>query len=52
MVAFTGLDQDATLLQQRIERFHSVREQILGQVREVIVGQHEVLEQILIAIAF
>jgi len=50
MVAFTGLDQDATLLQQRIERFHSVREQILGQVREVIVGQHEVLEQILIAL--
>jgi MoxR-like ATPase len=50
MALFTGLDEDAALLQQRIERFHSVREQILGQVREVIVGQQEVLEQILIAL--
>ncbi|MGA2538280.1 MAG: AAA family ATPase [Terracidiphilus sp.] len=50
MALFTGLDEDAALLQQRIERFHGVREQILGQVREVIVGQQEVLEQILIAL--
>jgi MoxR-like ATPase len=50
MVSFSGLDQDAALLQQRIERFHSVREQILKQVREVIVGQQEVLDQILIAL--
>jgi MoxR-like ATPase len=50
MAPFTGLDEDAALLQQRIERFHAVREQILTQVREVIVGQHEVLEQILIAL--
>ena len=50
MVTFSGLDQDATLLQQRIERFHSVREQILKQVHEVIVGQQEVLDQILIAL--
>ncbi|WP_263355158.1 AAA family ATPase [Acidicapsa acidisoli] len=50
MTSFTGLDEDAELLQQRIERFHVVREKILRQVREVIVGQHEVLEQILIAL--
>jgi MoxR-like ATPase len=50
MVTFSGLDQDATLLQQRIERFHLVREQILKQVHEVIVGQQDVLDQILIAL--
>ena len=50
MASFAGLNQDAALLQQRIERFHAVREQILKQVREVIVGQEEVLDQILIAI--
>ena len=50
MVSFAGLDHDAALLQQRIERFHAAREQILKQVREVIVGQEEVLDQILIAL--
>ena len=50
MVTFSGLDQDATLLQQRIERFQLVREQILKQVHEVIVGQQDVLDQILIAL--
>jgi MoxR-like ATPase len=50
MATFSGLDQDAAHLQQRIERFHTIREQILKQVREVIVGQHEVLDQILIAL--
>ena len=50
MVSFSGLDQDAALLHQRIERFHAVREGILEQVREVIVGQQNVLEQILIAL--
>ncbi|HSZ17090.1 MAG TPA: AAA family ATPase [Terracidiphilus sp.] len=50
MAAFSGLDQDAELLQQRIQRFHAVREQILKQVREVIVGQQEVLDQVLIAL--
>jgi MoxR-like ATPase len=33
-----------------VERFHAVREGILGQVRQVIVGQEEVLDQILIAL--
>jgi MoxR-like ATPase len=37
-------------LQERVERFHVVRDRILGQVRKVIVGQDEVLEQILIAL--
>ena len=50
MAFFTGLDEDAALLQQRIERFHAVRARILGQVQEVIVGQQEVVDQILIAL--
>jgi MoxR-like ATPase len=50
MASLHALDQDTVLLQQRIERFHSVRDQILKQVREVIVGQQEVLDQILIAL--
>ena len=37
-------------LQQRIERFQQVRDAILTQVRQVIVGQDEVLDQILIAL--
>jgi MoxR-like ATPase len=50
MVSFAGLNQDAAMLQERVERFHAVREEILRQVREVIVGQQEVLDQILFAI--
>jgi MoxR-like ATPase len=50
MVTFAGLNEEASLLQQRIERFHAVREGILRQVHEVIVGQEEVLDQILIAV--
>jgi MoxR-like ATPase len=50
MVSFAGLNEDAALLQDRIERFHAVRQGILTQVREVIVGQEEVIDQILIAI--
>src|SRR5271169_4935199 len=50
MVSVTELNQDAALLQQRIERFHAVRESIVKQVREVIVGQDEVLDQVLIGI--
>src|ERR1035437_3048421 len=50
MVSLVGLNEDAAQLQQRIERFHVVREEILKQVREVIVGQEDVLDQILIAI--
>jgi len=37
-------------LQQRIERFRAVREGIVSQVRQVIVGQDDVLDQILISL--
>ena len=37
-------------LQKRVERFHAARENILGQVRNVIVGQDEVLDQVLTAL--
>src|ERR1700726_4774299 len=37
-------------LQERVERFHVVRDRILGQVRKVIVGQDEVLEQVMVAL--
>ena len=50
MVAIAGLNEEASLLQQRIERFHAAREGILRQVHEVIVGQHEVIDQVLIAV--
>ena len=50
MAIFAELNSDAAELQQRVERFHAVRQGILKQVREVIVGQDEVLEQILIAL--
>jgi len=50
MVSIASLDRDAMRLQQRIERFHAVREGILEQVREVIVAQDEVLDQVLIGI--
>src|SRR3984893_17985699 len=41
---------DTTELKQRIEHFRTVRDNILAQVHEVIVGQEDVLEQILIAL--
>src|SRR6202012_1624635 len=50
MALSIDLNPDAAQLQQRIERFHAVREGIMRQVREVIVGQDEVLGQVLIAL--
>jgi MoxR-like ATPase len=50
MALSIDLNPDAAQLQQRIERFHAVREGIMRQVREVIVGQDEVLDQVLIAL--
>src|ERR1700722_18215837 len=41
---------DSKELQKRVERFQSVRDDILAQVRQIIVGQEEVLDQILIAL--
>jgi MoxR-like ATPase len=50
MATFADLNSDAVELQQRVERFHAVREDIVKQVSEVIVGQDEVIDQILIAL--
>src|ERR1700757_134253 len=50
MVAIPELSHDAAQLQHRVERFHAVREGILAQVRQVIVGQEDVLDQILTAL--
>ncbi len=50
MATVYEMNADAADLQRRIERFHAVREAILEQVRQVIVGQQEVLEQMLIAL--
>src|SRR6202161_2912834 len=44
------LTPDVAQLQQRIERFRTVRDGIISQVRQVIVGQDEVLDQVLIAL--
>src|SRR6202521_4856804 len=44
------LNVDSAELKGRIDRFQSAREQIHGQVREVIVGQEDVLDQILTAL--
>src|ERR1700733_6436673 len=43
-------DLDSTELCNRVARFHSVRDSILAQVGQVIVGQAEVLDQILTAL--
>ena len=50
MATLAGLNTDAAELQQRIERFQAVRDGILTQMRQVIVGQDDVLDQILIAL--
>src|SRR5215469_7044493 len=50
MAALAELGFDSEILLNRIRRFQSVRDNILSQVRQVIVGQEEVLEQILIAL--
>ena len=50
MISFSQLSADSAELQSRVGRFQEARDQILAQVRKVIVGQEEVLEQILIAL--
>ena len=47
MATIIQLDSESSELKQRIVRFQTVRDNILAQVREVIVGQDEVLDQIL-----
>src|SRR6476646_6868206 len=50
MASIAQLDPDSAELKKRIERFQTVRDDILTQVRQVIVGQEEVLDQILISL--
>ena len=50
MAAPAEINMDAAALQKRIERFRAVRDGILAQVRQVIVGQDEVLDQIMIGL--
>ena len=50
MATLAQLNLDSVELKRRVERFQSVRDNILAQVRQVIVGQEEVLDQILTAL--
>ncbi len=50
MATSAEMGLDSTELQKRVDRFHTVRDGILTQVRQVIVGQEEVLDQILTAL--
>ncbi len=49
-MATTTTVMDSAELRTRVERFQQVRESIVREVRKVIVGQEEVLEQLLIAL--
>ena len=46
----TVLSLDSSELKHRIQRFQQVESEIVQQVRKVIVGQEEVLEQVMIAL--
>src|SRR5580658_153691 len=50
MAAPAEINLDSAALQKRIERFRSARDSILAQVRKVIVGQDEVIEQVMISL--
>ncbi|MBK5294258.1 MAG: MoxR family ATPase [Acidobacteriia bacterium] len=50
MASIAEMNIDSADLKVRIERFQAVRDDIIGQVRRMIVGQEEVLEQIMIAL--
>ena len=50
MATLAQLNLDSVELKRRVERFQSVRDGILAQVRQVIVGQEDVLDQILTAL--
>jgi MoxR-like ATPase len=50
VATLAAMNLDSVELKGRVERFQSVRDAILGQVRQVIVGQDEVLDQILTAL--
>src|SRR5579871_4986050 len=46
----TPLTTESTELKERIDRFHDVHKGIVREVRKVIVGQDEVIEQVLISL--
>ena len=50
MASIAQVDPNSAELKHRIERFQSVRDGIIGQVQKVIVGQEEVIDQILTAL--
>jgi MoxR-like ATPase len=50
VATLAALNLDSVELKRRVERFQSVRDSILAQVRQVIVGQEEVLDQVLTAL--
>jgi MoxR-like ATPase len=50
MATSAEMSLDSADLKKRVERFQAVRDAILEQVRQVIVGQDEVLDQILTAL--
>ena len=50
MASIAQVDPNSAELKQRIERFQSARDAIIGQVQKVIVGQEEVIDQVLTAL--
>jgi MoxR-like ATPase len=50
VATLAAMNLDSVELKRRVERFQSVRDGILAQVRQVIVGQEDVLDQILTAL--
>src|SRR5208337_1500158 len=50
MATIAQLAPETSDLKKRIERFQSARDNILTQVRQVIVGQEDVLDQILLSL--
>ncbi len=50
VATLTELNLDSERLMGRIKRFRSVRDNILAQIRQVIVGQEDVLDQVLIGL--
>ncbi len=50
MATIAQIDPNSVELKERIERFQTARDQIVTQVRKVIVGQEEVIDQVLTAL--
>jgi MoxR-like ATPase len=50
VASIAQVDPNSAELKQRIERFQATRDNIIGQVQKVIVGQEEVIDQVLTAL--